>query len=85
MEAFLKHCKTMIEKDNLKGLQEFYQEYADENYAWEYVYQKLYLHACLKKKVRIVEWMLPLFDQFDPIQQIGIRQMFSYGKYLLAK
>lgn len=85
MEAFLKLCKTMIEKDNLEGLQEFYQEHAEENYAWEYVYQKLYLHACLKKKVRIVEWMKPLFEHFDPIQQIGIRQMFSYGKYLLAK
>jgi hypothetical protein len=85
MEAFLKLCKTMIEKDNLEGLQEFYLENQGENYAWEYVYQKLYLHACLKKKHRIVEWMRPLFDQFDPIQQIGIRQMFSYGKYLLAK
>jgi hypothetical protein len=85
MEGFLKQCKTMIEKDNLEGLQEFYLENQGENYAWEYVYQKLYLHACLKKKHRIVEWMRPLFDQFDPIQQIGIRQMFSYGKYLLAK
>jgi hypothetical protein len=85
MEAFLKQCKALIEKDNLEGLQEFYLENQDENYAWEYVYQKLYLHACLKKKHRIVEWMRPLFDQFDPIQQIGIRQMFSYGKYLLAK
>jgi hypothetical protein len=85
MEGFLKQCKTLIEKDNLEGLQEFYLENQGENYAWEYVYQKLYLHACLKKKHRIVEWMRPLFDQFDPIQQIGIRQMFSYGKYLLAK
>jgi hypothetical protein len=85
MEAFLKLCKTMIEKDNLEGLQEFYLENQDQPYAWEYVYQKLYLHACLKKKHRIVEWMRPLFDQFDPIQQIGIRQLFSYGKYLLAK
>jgi hypothetical protein len=85
MEAFLKTCKLLIEKDNLEGLQEYYMEYSGETYPWEYVYQKLYLHACLKKKTRIVEWMKGLFPQFDPIQQIALRQMFSYGKYLLAK
>lgn len=85
MEAFLKLCKTMIEKDNLEGLQEFYAENSGENYPWEYIYQKLYLHACLKKKTRIVEWMNPMFEQFDPIQKIALRQMFFYGKYLLAK
>lgn len=85
MEGFLKFCKELIEKDNLEGLQEIYLEHQTETWPWEYIYQKLYLHACLKKKQRIVEWMKPLFEQFDPIQQIGIRQMFSYGKYLLEK
>ncbi len=85
MESFIKHCKGLIEEGNLGELQEVFHENMGENYAWEYVYQKLYLHACLKKKVEIVEWMAGLFSMFDPIQQIGIRQMFSYGKYLLAK
>lgn len=85
MNDFIKDCKVLIEKDNLEGLQEMYSEMSGENYAWEYIYQKLYLHACLKKKRRIVEWMNSLFQLMDPIQQIGLRQMFSYGKYLLAK
>jgi hypothetical protein len=85
MEAFLKLCKTLIEKDNLEGLQEVYLENLDENYAWEYIYQKLYLHACLKKKQRIVDWMNAMFEHFDPIQKIALRQMFFYGRYLLAK
>ena len=85
MESFIKHCKTLIDEGNIDELQAVFQDVKEENYAWEYVYQKLYLHACLKKKVAIVEWMASLFPMFDPIQQIGIRQMFSYGKYLLAK
>ncbi len=85
MNDFIKDCKVLIEKDNLEGLQEMYNEMSGENYPWEYIYQKLYLHACLKKKRRIVEWMDSLFQLMDPIQQIGLRQMFSYGKYLLAK
>lgn len=85
MNSFLSFCKTLIEKDNLEGLQEVFEENKGENFPWEYVYQKLYLHACLKKKPKIVEWMNGLFPMFDPIQQIALRQMFSYGRYLLAK
>lgn len=85
MEAFLKECKTLIEEDNLGALQDYYEDSLGEAYPWEYIYQKLYLHACLKKKKQIVEWMNGLFPQFDPIQQIALRQMFSYGRYLLAK
>jgi trans-aconitate methyltransferase len=85
MNSFLNDCKQMIEKDNLEGLQEYYAEYSHENFPWDYIYQKLYLHACLKKKQRIVDWLKSLYSSFDPIQQIALRQMFSYGKYLLAK
>jgi hypothetical protein len=85
MNTFLKECKTLIEKDNLEGLQEVYLENQSENYPWEYIYQKLYLHACLKKKHKIVDWLNCMFEQFDPIQKIALRQMFSYGRYLLAK
>jgi hypothetical protein len=85
MKDFLKECKSLIEKDNLEGLQEIFQEMYNEELPWEYIYQKLYLHACLKKKKRIVEWMDSLFTLMDPIQQIGLRQMFSYGRYLMAK
>jgi hypothetical protein len=85
MNTFLKECKTLIEKENLEGLQEVYLENQSENYPWEYIYQKLYLHACLKKKHKIVDWLNCMFEQFDPIQKIALRQMFSYGRYLLAK
>ena len=85
MKAFLSECKSLIEKDNLEGLQEVYADMRDEDFPWEYLYQKLYLHACLKKKKRIVEWMDSLFGLMDPIQQIALRQMFSYGRYLMAK
>lgn len=85
IHSFIQMCKEMIERDNLEGLQEFYTEYGEEPFAWDYVYQKLYLHACLKKKVRIVEWLRDIFSEFGPIQQIALRQMFPYGKYLLAK
>jgi ornithine decarboxylase len=39
----------------------------------------------IKKRRDIAEWLQTLFPQFDPITQIAYRQMFSYGRYLLAK
>ena len=85
MEDFIYNCKLLIEENNLDCLQDYYLENKDKPFAWEYAYQKIYLHACLKKKPEIAEWMKGLFETFDPIQQIALRQMFSYGKYLLAK
>ena len=85
MESFLKECKALVERNNLEGLQELYEEYAMEPYPWEYIYQKVYLHACLKKKHTIVTWLSTMFEKLDPIQKIALRQMFSYGKYLLAR
>ncbi len=85
MDSFVIECKALINKDNLEGLQEMYEDYKHEPFAWEYIYQKVYLHACLKKKQRIVAWLKGLMTELDPIQQIGIRQMVSYGNYLLRK
>jgi hypothetical protein len=85
MEGFIKHCKTLINEGNLDELRDVITENLGEVWAWEYIYQKLYLHACLKKKSRIVDWLNGLYSMFDPIQQIALRQMFSYGKYLLQK
>jgi hypothetical protein len=85
MEGFIKHCKTLINEGNLDELRDVINENLGEVWAWEYIYQKLYLHACLKRKREIVDWLNGLFTMFDPIQQIALRQMFSYGKYLLQK
>jgi hypothetical protein len=85
MQSFIGYSKRLVEEDNLDELQIWYEQHKDETFAWEYIFQKIYLHACLKKKKEIVEWLQTLFSSFDPIQQIGIRQMFSYGRYLMSK
>jgi hypothetical protein len=45
----------------------------------------MYIHASLKKQVAILKWMDELYKEFDPIQQIAMRQMFSYSRYLLGR
>ena len=76
--------KKFINEDNLIHLQEYYNDLqtCDQQISWDFIYQKAYLHACLMHRKNIVEWMTQLFDNFDPIAKIAMRQMFAYGRHL---
>jgi hypothetical protein len=51
-----------------------------------YIFQKVFLHACLKKKPEIANWMKEVcFPYLPEIEQIAVRQCFSYGNFLLKK
>lgn len=89
-EQLVAEIKPYINEGNLDGLKEQWDEYRVETdfgreITWDYVFQKVYLHAALKKQKAICEWLDTVFTEFDPIQQIALRQMFAYGRYLLNK
>jgi len=89
-EQLVVEIKPYINKGNLDGLKEQWLEYRTETdfgreIAWDFVFQKIYLHAALKKQKAICEWLDTVFTEFDPIQQIALRQMFPYSRYLLNK
>jgi hypothetical protein len=81
------HFKRYIDNDSVEScrnyLMELQMEY--EELPWDYIFQKVYVHACLKKRQTIIDWLMIVYDSLDPIQQIAIRQVFSYGRYLLKK
>ena len=83
-------CKQYIEENNIDYLKESYKQIMDSEHLrvldWPFIFQKLYLHACLKRKPEIAEWFeKTLFPLMDPIQQVALRQTFPYGRYLLGK
>ena len=81
--------KEMVGKGNLEGLKEYYESVLElentDQIAWDVVYKDVYLHACLKKQKLIVEWLLTIYETFDEISKIALRQLFPYGRYLLSK
>ena len=94
MSITLRDIKQLIERDDLDGVQTLYeelmapgpdQEIEAEAVDWTTLFKDCYLHACLKKKPRIAAWFEDIFKEFDPIQQIALRQTFSYGRYILNK
>ncbi len=89
-EQLIAEIKPYINNGNLEGLKEQWTEYRletefDRQVSWDFVFQKIYLHAALKKQKVICEWLDTVFTEFDPIQQIALRQMFSYARHLLNK
>ena len=79
-------CKKIIETSQIDTFQEFVRGMLEYDYDWPYVFHRVYLHACLKKKKEIAEWLqTALYPFMDPIQQIALRQIFVYGRHLLSK
>jgi trans-aconitate methyltransferase len=84
----LSDLKDWVERGDLSALQSYFQyvQIGEEDLPAEldYVFQKVYLHACLKGKNEIANWMkTTVLASLPPIQQIAIRQSISYGNYLL--
>jgi hypothetical protein len=80
--------KQFINVGDLLALQEYFNEIQNAEFnsepSWDFIFQKVYLHACLKKRNNIADWLkIEVFPQLGAIQQIALRQIFSYGKYRL--
>ncbi len=80
-------AKSFVERGDLQGLQHAFKELEADvgivDMGW--LFQKVYLHACLKGQGDIAEWLeKTVFPTLDPIAQIALRQGFAYGRHLLA-
>lgn len=85
MKTIITIAKRYITLDDLTSLKEFFDSIKDTNIDWQYMFKECYIHACLKKKPIIVEWLTTMYETFDPISKMGLRHVFPYGRYLLAK
>jgi len=78
-----------IEGMDLEGFQDYTKSILDSeeaiSFSWDYIFHRVYLHACLKGAEPIAAWLqTTLFPMLPPIQQIALRQIFPYGRHLLA-
>lgn len=89
-DHIIRICKQFINEGNTYAIQDYYHELLmsefDRTPDWPFIFQKVYLHACLRGCEPISSWMATqLFPAMDPIQQIALRQIFPYGRVLLSK
>ena len=84
-KVIIRDMKDLVVLDNLEGLKDYVYENQSLDLPWDVVYKDVYLHACLKKKPLIVNWLLEVYESLDPITKITLKQLFPYGRYLLNK
>ena len=59
----IKECKKIIENKNLQEIKEYYnkldeyQTFISNTIAYEYIFQKIFIHACNYGK-EIIEWLI---------------------------
>ncbi len=85
-KALIRELKELITNNDLAGLQQYYrdmQQYEDPM-PWDVIFKDVYIHACLKKRHNIIAWLQTVYDGMDDIMKIALRQVFPYGRYLLA-
>jgi hypothetical protein len=89
--AIIAEAKQNINDGNLEEIQTQVCQLIDDPALgrepdWPFIFQKVYLHACLKGRQEIADWLhKAMYPMMDPIQQIALRQIFSYGRHLLSK
>lgn len=48
----------------------------------EYLFQRIYLSACVNKRPEIREWLMGLYEQMDPVSKSALGPTLTYGKYV---
>lgn len=87
-EEIIEECKTLL-NDNL--YHEFKQAVIsalDTEYPrdvnWSFIFQKVYIHACLKHRVDSANWLKQnIYPLLPPVEQIYVKSVFAYGEHLL--
>lgn len=92
--SIIMFLKGLVDKNDLDAMKTYYstlpKEEEDEtnmfvNIPWDVVFQRVYLHACLRKRTEMATFLVQVYESMDPIHKIALRQVFPYGRYLLNK
>lgn len=88
-QKLFKEMKILIERNDLESFKTLLIENFSnsENIDLSFVFQKVYLHACLKfKNSPIIDYLEnEVYNYLPEIERIAIRQVFPYGRYLRSK
>jgi len=88
--SIIMFLKGLVDKNDLDAIKTYYNTLPEKDedttsIPWDVVFQRVYLHACLRKRKMIADFLVQVYESMDPIDQIALRQVFPYGRYLLNK
>ncbi len=71
-------CVRSNDVDGLRELSASLPSYVSR----EYLFQRIYLSACVNKRPEIRAWLMELYEHMDPVSKIGLKPTLTYGKYV---
>ena len=88
-KQIVKDVKLYIDHYDLEGLQKYYIDLLNTEFDYDinmqFIYKEAFFYACSKENKDIINWLINLYYGFDSVTKIALRQMFTYGKYILIK
>ena len=85
----INELKSLIKEDNLSELRLYYYEIINNSFDYslnlQYIYKEILLYTCYEGSEQMLKYMLDLYELFDDISKIALRQIFFYCKYILIK
>ena len=87
-KEFIKSGKDSINYNSVKELNQLIYELNQPNdyeVNRSYIYRDLFLYACKNGSKDIVIWFIQLYYEMSDIEQIALRQLFFYAKYVSLK
>ncbi len=85
-EEIISTFKHYIKNDMLDRFEDYFYEITSEEYhnkiSYPFIFQKVYLYACIKKKNDVIVWLFNVYKTFAIVDRIALRPTIIYGKYL---
>ena len=71
-----------VRANDLSGLREIYRnipKYVNR----EYLFTQVFLSSCTHQKPEIIYWLYMIYLSMDPVAQVALKHVFTYGKYII--
>jgi hypothetical protein len=82
---FVRELKGMVERNNIEGLQEQLALYWDNSeIPWDSLFKDVYLHACLKKKPDVIQWLQALYETMPVPTSVACRNWLPFHSNILS-
>lgn len=89
-QNIIDNLKDIIKKDDIINLKLYYFNIINNNsYEYslnlQYIYKEILIFTCYKGTNKILNFLLDIYNLFDDVSKIALRQVFFYCKYILIR
>tara|TARA_A100001015_G_C14970497_1_gene704888 strand:+ start:255 stop:572 length:318 start_codon:yes stop_codon:yes gene_type:complete len=87
INLIIKEGEILIKENNVYELEIIYKQILEEenNFDLGYLFQKLFLKACIYGNKETILWFINIYNNMDFISKSAYKHTLNYAKYLIKK